>query len=212
ESIKEKTVLELPRDMLGGTEKLKEQIADAMFADFDKFCVQNIGQLPLVKGETVFSSFTLNVSNSLAAKKYAQLGVEFITLSPEITLEHIKRIDSGIKTIVYAYGHIPLMLTKSCPLQNVRNCADCPGQGFLVDRKGMQLPVRCHGKAGGYREIFNPIPIYMGERVKEINSDYISLNFTIEAPQRVREILEQFVAARPFDVEFTRGLYYKASI
>ncbi|MEG1801130.1 MAG: U32 family peptidase, partial [Oscillospiraceae bacterium] len=75
ESIKEKIVLELPRDMLGGTEKLKEQIADAMFADFDKFCVQNIGQLPLVKGETVFSSFTLNVSNSLAAKKYAQLGV-----------------------------------------------------------------------------------------------------------------------------------------
>lgn len=212
EVIKPKLVLELPRDMFSGTQALKNTIEKAMDNGFDKFCVQNIGHLPLVKGETIFSSFVLNVSNSLSAKMYSELGVNFVTLSPEITVEHIRRINPSIKTIVYSYGHVPLMLTKSCALQNVRSCNECEGKGFLVDRKGMQMPVRCHGGMAGYREIFNPVPLYMGERVKEISSDYVSLNFTIETKERVQEVIGLFIAASPFDGDFTRGLYYKASI
>lgn len=212
ETIKDKVVLELSRDMFNGTEALKDLIEKSSNVGYDKFCVQNVGHLPLVTGYTVFSSFTLNVSNSLSAKLYSDFGVSFVTLSPEIALEQIKRINPAVKTIVYAYGHVPLMITKSCALQNVRTCVDCEGRGFLVDRKGMQMPLRCHGKINGYREIFNPIPLYMGERSKEINSDYLSLNFTIESRQRAKEVIDMFTAKSSFDCEFTRGLYYKASI
>ena len=209
---KEKTVLELPRDMFSGTEKLKEKIESAKNNGFDKFCVQNIGHIPLVKGQKLFSSFTLNVSNSISAKQYSDLGIEFVTLSPEITVDSIKRIDSSVKTVVYAYGHVPLMLTKSCPISNIRKCSECDGTGYLTDRKGLKMPVRCHGGAKGYREIFNTVPLYMGDKQKDIKADYLSLNFTVEKPQEVEKITEKFINELPFGNDFTRGLYYKGSI
>ena len=160
----------------------------------------------------MFSSFTLNVSNSVAAEEYKKLGVEFITLSPEITVENIKRISPDVKTVVYGYGHIPLMLTKACPLSNITSCDRCKGKGFLTDRKGMKMPVVCHGKAKGYREIFNAVPLYMGDRQNEIKSDYISLSFTVESAAEAEKITEKFIASQPFGKDFTRGLYYTGSI
>lgn len=210
--IKEKVVLELPRDMFNGTVELQKQIKNAKENGFSAFCVQNIGHIPLVKGENIFSSFTLNVSNSVSAEEYSKLGVDFITVSPELTLENIKRITKNVKTIVYAYGHVPLMLTKSCPISNVRKCSECNGQGYLTDRKGVKMPVLCHGKAKGYREIFNAVPLYMGDRVNEINADYISLNFTTENRNNVVKIIEKFLKSESFGKDFTRGLYYKGSI
>ena len=209
---KDRLVFELTRDMFNGTQKLKTLIGEAENIGIDKFCVQNIGHIPLVKGKKLFSSFTLNVSNSVAAQQYKELGVEFITLSPEITLENIKRIDGGIKTIVYGYGHIPLMLTKSCPISNITSCDKCSGKGYLTDRKGMKMPVVCHGKAKGYREIFNAVPIYMGDKKDEIYSDYISLNFTVETQQEAAKIINKFIEGSAFGRDFTRGLYYKGSI
>ena len=212
EEYKDILVWELTRDMFGGTEKLKAQIAKAEDMGFDKFCVQNIGHIPLVKGKKLFSSFTLNVSNSVAAEEYRKLGVEFVTLSPEITVENIRRISKDVKTIVYGYGHIPLMLTKACPLSNITSCDKCKGKGFLTDRKGMKMPVVCHGKAKGYREIFNAVPLYMGDRQQEIKSDYLSLNFTVESAAEAEKIIGRFVAEQPFGKDFTRGLYYTGSI
>ncbi|MBR2027961.1 MAG: U32 family peptidase [Oscillospiraceae bacterium] len=212
ELYKDKIVLELTRDMFNGTQKLRALISAAGDMGIDRFCVQNIGHLPLVKEKKVFSSFTLNVSNSVAAQQYKELGVDFITLSPEITLENIRRIDHSIKTIVYGYGYIPLMLTKSCPISNIRSCDKCDGKGWLTDRKGVKMPVVCHGKAKGYREIFNSVPVYMGDRKEEIASDYISLNFTVETQQQAEKVIEKFINGEAFGKDFTRGLYYKGSI
>ena len=102
ELYKDKIVLELTRDMFNGTQKLRALISAAGDMGIDRFCVQNIGHLPLVKEKKVFSSFTLNVSNSVAAQQYKELGVDFITLSPEITLENIRRIDHSIKQLFMA--------------------------------------------------------------------------------------------------------------
>ena len=209
---KEKIVLELPRDMFNGTDKLKKDIEQAKEMGYHSFCVQNIGHIPLVSGENVFSSFTLNVSNSVAAEEYKKLGVKVVTLSPEITTENIKRITENVKTVVYGYGHVPVMLTKSCPLSNVNDCGNCEGKGYLTDRKGLKMPVICHGKAKGYREVFNPIPIYMGDKQQDISADYISLNFTVESRSEAEKVIEKFVGRQPFGKDFTRGLYYKGSI
>lgn len=211
--IKDKTVLELSRDMFGGSDKMKKLTESASQAGFDRFCVQNIGHIPLVKGKKVFSSFTLNVSNSLAAQEYKKLGVDVITLSPEITVENIKRITPDVKTVVYGYGHIPLMLTKSCPVSNVVSCDKCAGKGgTLTDRKGAKMAVKCHGGPKGYREIFNSVPVYMGDKKDEIYADYISLNFTIETADETEKIIGKFMSGAPFGKDFTRGLYFKGSI
>ena len=174
--------------------------------------MQNIGHIPLVKGGEVFSSFTLNISNSLAACEYKALGVDNITISPEITLEQIGRITSDVKTTVIGYGHIPVMLVKACPMHNVKTCAECNGKGFLTDRKGMKLPLLCHGKIAGFREIFNPVPLYIGDKQNEINADYVSLNFTVESKANVEKIINRFINGEGLGADFTRGLYYKASL
>ena len=212
ENIKNKIYLELPRDIFGKENKIRRAVERAKSAGYNKFCVQNIGHIPLVKGCEIMSSFTLNISNSLSATEYKNLGVEIETISPEITLEQIGRITPEVKTAVIGYGHIPVMLVKACPLQNVRTCGECNGKGFLTDRKGMKLPVLCHGKIAGYREIFNPVPLYLGDRIKEIKADFVSLNFTVENKAQVSSIIKKFLAGEKFGGDFTRGLYYKASL
>lgn len=210
--LKNKVILELSRDIFGKEAKIKAQVESAKQNGFTRFCVQNIGHIPLVQGCEIFSSFTLNISNSLAAREYKALGVDTVTVSPEITLEQIGRITPEVKTIVMGYGHIPVMLVKACPMHNVKTCAECNGKGWLTDRKGMKLPLLCHGKIAGYREIFNPVPLYIGDKQNEINADYVSLNFTVENRQTVEKVIRRFVDGAPLGSDFTRGLYYKASL
>ena len=212
DTLKNKVIFELSRDIFGREDKIRQQIETAKQNGFTRFCVQNIGHIPLVQGCEIFSSFTLNISNSLAAQEYKNLGVNTITISPEITLEQIGRITEDVKTMVIGYGHIPVMLVKACPMHNVKTCAECNGKGFLTDRKGMKLPLLCHGKIAGYREIFNPVPLYIGDKQNEINADYVSLNFTVENKATVEKVIRRFTAGQALGADFTRGLYYKASL
>lgn len=56
--------------------------------------------------------------------------------------------------------------------------------------------------------MFNPVPLYMGDRLTELPVDVAVAAFTTEAPARVAQILAALTAGQPFDSEFTRGLYY----
>ena len=118
-------------------------------------------------------------------------------------------ISPGVPTAALCYGHIPLMLTRACPLQNVHGCTGCNGEGRLRDRKGRDFPVRCSAPGmAGVRTVYNPVPLYMGDRLREMPVDLALAAFTTEPPARVRQILERLTAGAPFDSEFTRGLYY----
>ena len=69
------------------------------------------------------------------------------------------------------YGHLPLMLTRACPLRNVRDCGKCQGGGTLRDRKGRDFTVTCSAPAKVVRTVYNPVPLYMGERLSEMPVD-----------------------------------------
>ena len=100
-------------------------------------------------------------------------------------------------------------MTRACPLRNVRSCGQCPGGGTLRDRKGRDFTVTCSAPGGaGIRTVFNPVPLYMGDRLTELPVDVAVAAFTTESPARVAQILAALAAGRPFDSEFTRGLYY----
>ena len=101
------------------------------------------------------------------------------------------------------------MLTRACPLKNVRDCANCPRSGALRDRKGRDFPVRCSAPGGaGVRTVYNPVPLYMGDRLRELPADTAVAAFTLETPERICQILALLLEGRAFDGEFTRGLYY----
>ena len=207
---REKTLLELPRVMFGkGEQKTAARLDALQDAGFAGAVVNNPAQLRLADGWALYGGLGLNVTNPMSAARYVSLGMEGLLLQPETALTAMTAVAPGVPTATLCYGHLPLMLTRACPLRNVRDCGKCPGGGTLRDRKGRDFTVTCSAPGGaGVRTVFNPVPLYMGERLRELPVDVAVAAFTTETPARVSQILELLFNAQPFDSEFTRGLYY----
>ena len=109
--------------MFGGAEEASARAAfESRDAGFAGYVAENIAQFTTLEGLPLAGGFGLNVTNPLSAKEYAALGARMLTLSPELTLEDMARISAPVPVLALAYGHMPLMLTRACPLQNVRDC------------------------------------------------------------------------------------------
>ena len=207
--LREKTVLELPRVLFGNLEQQTAQRIQATRSlGFAGYEFSNIAGVRLCAGLPMFGGFGLNITNPIAAEEYKQLGLAQITLLPELTLEQMAAIDPGIPTAMIVYGHMPLMITRACPMQNVTDCKHCSKKGVLTDRKAAKFPVRC---GLGVRTIYNPVPIYMGDKQEQIPADVLTAYFTVETREQAAAILAQISAGKPFDGDFTRGLYYKGT-
>ena len=207
---REKTLLELPRVMFGkGEQKTAARLDALQDAGFAGAVVNNPAQLRLADGWALYGGLGLNVTNPMSAARYVSLGMEGLLLQPETALTAMTAVAPGVPTAALCYGHLPLMLTRACPLRNVRDCGRCPGGGTLRDRKGRDFTVICSAPGGaGVRTVFNPVPLYMGERLREMPVDVAVAAFTTETPARTAQILELLLNGQPFDSEFTRGLYY----
>ena len=107
-----------------------------------------------------------------------------------------------------AYGRIPLMLTRNCPVKNRLTCAECGKSSFLVDRMGVEFPVRCKN---GCSYIFNSRHLWLADKQSDIrNCDFVLLYFTTETKEQAEKVVADFISGKTADGEFTRGLYYKS--
>ena len=101
------------------------------------------------------------------------------------------------------------MLTRNCPGVNssVKTCRQCGGNGLITDRKNVDFLYQCNG---GCTQIFNSVPLYMGDRKKELSCvDFYTLLFTDENYQQKSDILHCVKHGKKIDGNYTRGLYYK---
>ena len=63
----------------------------------------------------------------------------------ELRQEDVNRLAANGNDVgALVYGHLPLMLTRNCPVQAHIGCAACQKQGRLTDRKGCTFPVVCN--------------------------------------------------------------------
>ena len=209
-----KTLLELPRVMFGALEQdTARRIAATQDAGFAGYEVSNIAHLRLCRGLPMTGGFGLNITNNVAAQFYAEQGVFSLLILPEVKDSDIASIAPAcngkpVPTGVMIYGHMPLMLTRACPLQNIHDCAHCDKTGVLTDRKAKKFPVRC---GLGVRTIYNPVPIYMSDKPGALAVDYGVAYFTLESREEAAQILEMIRTHAPFEGEFTRGLYFKGT-
>ena len=209
-----KTLLELPRVMFGRLEEdTARRIAATQDAGFAGYEVSNIAHLRLCRGLPMSGSFGLNITNQLAAQFYADNGLDSMLILPEVKDSDISTIapthnGRPVPTGVLVYGHMPLMITRACPLQNIHDCAHCDKTGVLTDRKAKKFPVRC---GLGVRTIYNPVPIYMGDKPGALTVDYGVDYFTLESREEAAKILEMIRTHAPFEGDFTRGLYFKGT-
>ena len=209
-----KTLLELPRVMFGKLEEdTARRIAATQDSGFAGYEVSNIAHLRLCRGLPMSGSFGLNITNQLAAQFYADNGLGSMLILPEVKDSDISTIapthnGRPVPTGVLVYGHMPLMITRACPLQNIHDCAHCDKTGELTDRKAKKFPVRC---GLGVRTIYNPVPIYMGDKPGALTVDYGVAYFTLENREKAAKILEMIRTHAPFEGDFTRGLYFKGT-
>ena len=209
-----KTLLELPRVMFGKLEEdTARRIAATQDSGFAGYEVSNIAHLRLCRGLPMSGSFGLNITNQLAAQFYADNGLGSMLILPEVKDSDISTIapthnGRPVPTGVLVYGHMPLMVTRACPLQNIHDCAHCDKTGVLTDRKAKKFPVRC---GLGVRTIYNPVPIYMGDKPGALTVDYGVAYFTLESREETAKILEMIRTHAPFEGDFTRGLYFKGT-
>ena len=209
-----KTLLELPRVMFGRLEEdTARRIAATQDAGFAGYEVSNIAHLRLCRGLPMSGSFGLNITNQLAAQFYADNGLGSMLILPEVKDSDIGTIapthdGRPVPTGVLVYGHMPLMVTRACPLQNIHDCAHCDKTGVLTDRKAKKFPVRC---GLGVRTIYNPVPIYMGDKPGALTVDYGVAYFTLESREEAAQILDMIRTHAPFEGDFTRGLYFKGT-
>lgn len=201
--------VELPRGLYGNLSHLESLLEQAKDAGASFAFAGTLDGVMLAKkhGFPVLGNYSLNVFNSLTLAEYEHIGVEALVLSAELRLKEAANLKGELPRGLLAYGRMPLMLTRNCPLKNGRDCKDCHQDGYLTDRKGIQFPVVCNH---GASELLNSRPIYLGDRLQEIhNMDFLLLYFTTESPEEIKRVLEQYRTGATPETDFTRGLYYR---
>lgn len=150
----------------------------------------------------------LHTVNSIASMVYENDGLEDILLSPELTLRQAENIHSNIPKGIYAYGKLPVMLFRCCPIKNEVGCKNCTGP--LIDRTKRKFPVLC-GK--DYAEMLNAVPVWTADKINELSCcDFILIDFTDEkSPEEILAVANAYrgINSNYKPSEFTRGLLYR---
>ena len=204
-------IVDIPRGII--SEKvIAEKLKKFKEKGFNSCLCGNLAAIEIAKSEGfwIIGDTGLNLVNSESIETAKLLGAGAVLVSSEELIDDTSRIYSPIEKGIIAYGNIPLMLFKNCPLKNGISCDKCDKKGTLKDRKGIEFPVRCRM---GYSELLNSVPIWLADRKKDTdNFDFIVLYFTNEEKQRIEQIINAYKNALPPDTPYTRGLYYRGTV
>lgn len=161
-----------------------------------------------------YGDYRLNIYNSLTAKEFKNL--RCVTLSPELNLKEAEELAKHcpeVETELIAYGYIPLMLMKNCPVKAMGKCSGGKSIHSLRDRKNMEFPLLCSEDCRAV--LLNSKPIYtadMADKLKNLKINCIRLNFTVENSEQCDKIIDVYSRAirgekteKPADNTYTRG-------
>lgn len=173
-----------------------------------KAMCENIGAVRMAKdaGMIPTGGFMLNILNSAAANEYASLGLQDITLSAEMCFSAMRQFKSPVPFGFIAYGHIPLMRFRCCPMQGEKGCGNCSGIRTVIDRRGDKMTVLCSERR--FSTLYNPVPLYTGN-MKMPPSDFATLYFTYETPAECLEIIKYFKSGSSVPFPKTSWMYDK---
>jgi len=148
----------LPGITWGNYASIMERKLPALFRKgLDGVMIGNIGSLGYmgsIPGISCTGNLSLNAYNSYSISRFYSLGLNGITLSPELNLGQIKALadTAGIQKEVVVYGRIPLMTSEYCApgsllggLDKGKKCSAICEKGVfgLKDRTGAEFPVMC---------------------------------------------------------------------
>ncbi|HWP51991.1 MAG TPA: DUF3656 domain-containing protein [Clostridia bacterium] len=212
----QRVIAEIPRILFTGEEQIAQQLKMLRALGVTRVWCGNIGAVGLAKqaGLAICGGWSLNLTNTFAVQAATQAGLSDAELSFELSLYQSKQLRGNIPLGLVAYGSLPLMAFRNCPVRSQIGCARCDRNQTLTDRKGVAFPVRCAAcdPQTGVSELYNSVPLYLADRRNElIGLSFLTLWFTDETALACQRIAAAYAgradAAPPKD--FTRGLYYR---
>lgn len=179
----------------------------AKAAGYARLACQHIAEIQLGKelGFALHGTFGLHITNAFAADFWQKQGLCDALCSPEAPRIPAQMLPLG----VFAYGRLPLMLTRNCPIQAQVGCAKCTH--LLTDRKGAAVYTDCsrYCEKPDYAELFNAVPVWRADRPDaDSTAAYRLLAMTDETPEQVCGVLAAYLHGDLHEVpqKITRGL------
>lgn len=207
--IKNKIIIELPRMIFKNQNSYIEKLQKLKRQGINKILALNIAHIEIAKrlDLEIYGGFSLNITNSMSISLFNQSKLKDLTVSIELNINDLSRLNSKTPLGCIIYGHIPLMIVRNCPIKNYKICSECDEKSFLIDRKNNNMPVVCDKITS---EILNPMPVYMLDRLDEISFvDFFVLYFTIEDEKICENIINAYFEKTNILDKYSRGLFYK---
>ncbi len=201
--------VEVPRGIFNNSEKILNLLKEAKDFGITEAWTGTLDGIALIQkaGLKANAFFGSNIFNSRSLNVLEEMGVNKILLSAELTMAQAQAIGGNAPRGIFAYGRLPLMLTRNCPQRNGKSCSECNKTGKLVDRKGVEFPIECRM---GTSDILNSVPLFMADRLSEIrNMDFMLLYFTKENKEACADIISSYIRSGKAKGDFTRGLLYR---
>ncbi len=188
-------------------ESVRDRLERMKRLGFRKALAHTVGHMELLRGLgiEIHGGVRLNCANSEALLFFSECGAVDVIVSVELSAREICRLKKPFEIGFVAYGHLPLMITRRCSINDGKPCGGENCGKTLTDRTGRRLNVICSRNTA---EILNSEPLHVGDRLGDFeNADFAVLKFTVET--KTEPIISAFCEGRRTDSPvFTRGLYF----
>lgn len=144
----------------------------------------------------VAASLRANVFNSEAARYYASIGADTVTLAPEAKKAQMRDISCPVNVSAVVYGRLPLMLTLRCAISDGK-CSKkdrttlCRSE--ITDRHGITFPL--YGMGDCTNTVYNSVPLYMADKQDDLGRTGVNVYhfiFTDETPEECDRIIRAY--------------------
>ena len=203
----EKIILLPPEYLADCEEKTEKELLRLKALGFDKALAHTSGHIELLSrnGFKVCGGNRLNCANSESVRFFAGCGLTDIIVSPEITIKRMNSLDMAVPIGFLAYGYLPMMLTRRCPINDGKPCGKPRCGRQITDRKGNKLDVICSDNTV---EILNSVVLMLSGRLGEFHASFAVLRFTTE--KEISGIVRSYSLNEKSDIrKYTTGLYYR---
>lgn len=173
------------------------------------FLVRSLESLAVLYREGLSAYATIDSNlytyNREAQAYYRSLGVKQDTAPVELNSRELENRDNADSELI-VYGYLPLMVSAQCVKKNLRNCNKNSEILTLEDRYKKKFCVKCVCDFC-YNIIYNSLPLGITKEaklVKKLGFGGIRLNFTLESPRQMEEILDGFSSIYLEEAEWTK--------
>ena len=188
----------------------------------DSIEISELGAYQKLKdfNKKIYASYMMNIFNSEAAKHMSESHFSGFTYSLEMSLAQMEKImNYGLETRLFTYGYPVVMMSKACPLANIRTdcdqrCETCPinkANELVYEDKERFIFTR----ENNYTKIYNSQKIFMLDKmddVKKLGPTSIIIDLDNENDKKkINEYIDGINNGDGIDAieSFTRAHYYK---